>query len=858
MAASKYIMTMVLASAVAIPTFAITGAEEIKPSECLDFLYSTMTLPDKLDYPREFYERNVATSLQARRELPWGETVPEREFKHFVLPVRVNNENLDSARWVFYKELKPRVEGLSMKDAILAVNHWCHEKVTYRPSDGRTSSPLSCVSQAIGRCGEESTFTVAALRSVGIPARQIYTPRWAHTDDNHAWVEAWADGKWYFLGACEPEPILNLAWFNSPASRGMLMSTNVVGDYRGPEEVLLRQPLSTRINVTSNYAPTATLPVKVLTADGQPAAGATVNFCIYNYAEYFPAVSKTADSGGNASLDCGLGDMLVWATDGNSFGFAKGNPADFGDGRKPLTVVIDKTPDYNGVFELTLTPPAAGAKLPSVTEAQRNANNLMLAREDSIRSAYEATFATPAQAEALARELGLDPVKLTSVLVESRGNHAMIQHLLSSLPTAMRERALSLLTVVSEKDRRDITPEVIEDALKNTDTTDHPSDFYNRYVLSPRIEIEGLRPWRAELRKFFASDRQKYVANPAELVKWVDDNIADATPDNPLRLRISPLSVLTSRRADPLSRNIFFVAAARSLGIPARIDPVTGATQYSVDSSNWVDVKFRNAGSMPDATDGTTVSKGALALTFTPEEHVVDPKYYSQFSVSRINSGVPSQLEFDENGTVSSLFATPYQLDPGQYILTSGQRLANGSVLARSEIFTVNPGETSGCELILRQATTQLSVIGALNAENIYHDLASDADKSLLSTTGRGYYVLGLIRPSHEPSAHAINDISAMADRLEAQGAKIMLLFDNENEAARFNHGLFGRLPDNVVFGIDNGGVSRHDIEQSLHLESPDAPLFVIADTFNRIVWVSTGYTIGMGETLLRHLSTLK
>lgn len=56
--------------------------------------------------------------------------------------------------------------------------------------------------------GEESTFLVAALRSVGIPARQVYTPRWAHTDDNHAWVEAWADGKWYFLGACEPEPVL--------------------------------------------------------------------------------------------------------------------------------------------------------------------------------------------------------------------------------------------------------------------------------------------------------------------------------------------------------------------------------------------------------------------------------------------------------------------------------------------------------------------------------------------------------------------------------------------------------------------------------------------------------------------------
>jgi len=180
-----------------------SAAFPVTPDEALDFLYSSMSLPDKLDYSKEFYNKNIEASLRARQEMPWGKRVPDREFLHFVLPVRVNNESLDLSRPVFYEELKERVKGLTMEEAILEVNHWCHEKATYRPSDARTSSPLSTVSQAIGRCGEESTFTVAALRSVGIPARQIYTPRWAHTDDNHAWVEAWANGKWHFLGACE-------------------------------------------------------------------------------------------------------------------------------------------------------------------------------------------------------------------------------------------------------------------------------------------------------------------------------------------------------------------------------------------------------------------------------------------------------------------------------------------------------------------------------------------------------------------------------------------------------------------------------------------------------------------------------
>ena len=186
-------------------------------TEALKFLYAYMPLADVTDYTTDFFLSNVRASFAARREMAWGQSVPELLFRHFVLPIRVNNEPLDSSRVVFYRELKQRVKGLNMYDAILEVNHWCHERVTYQPSDARTSAPLATVRTATGRCGEQSTFAVAALRAVGIPARQVYTPRWAHTDDNHAWVEAWADGKWYFLGACEPGPVLNLGWFSSPA-----------------------------------------------------------------------------------------------------------------------------------------------------------------------------------------------------------------------------------------------------------------------------------------------------------------------------------------------------------------------------------------------------------------------------------------------------------------------------------------------------------------------------------------------------------------------------------------------------------------------------------------------------------------
>ena len=145
--------------------------------EALSFLYRYMPLADITDYTTDFHLQNVRATFEARQQMPWGTTVPELLFNHFVLPLRVNNEALDMSRPVFFKELKERVKGMSMEQAILEVNHWCHEHVTYQPSDSRTLSPLACMKTAIGRCGEESTFTVAALRSIGIPARQMGTHR---------------------------------------------------------------------------------------------------------------------------------------------------------------------------------------------------------------------------------------------------------------------------------------------------------------------------------------------------------------------------------------------------------------------------------------------------------------------------------------------------------------------------------------------------------------------------------------------------------------------------------------------------------------------------------------------------------
>ncbi len=824
-------------------TFYNTQKENLTADEqeALKFLYAYMPLADVTDYPTSFFADNVRMSFKARKEMPWGKNVPELLFRHFVVPIRVNNEALDNARSVFYNELKDRIKGMSMMDAIIEVNHWCHEKVTYQPSDARTSAPLATLKTATGRCGEESTFAVAALRAVGIPARQVYTPRWAHTDDNHAWVEAWADGKWYFLGACEPEPVLNLGWFNAPASRAMLMHTRAFGDYNGPEEVMLRTSNFTEINLTSNYAPVAPIDFYVKDSEGKPVENARVEFKIYNYAEFFTAVTKYTDANGHTSLSAGIGDMVVWASKDGKYTYQK---ISFGKDKETILTLPGGAPTSSvGALEtsappkctyLDIVPPKEDPQLPYVSDEMHKENQRRFALEDSIRKAYTATFPTMEEAKRI-NERGAE------YIFKSRGNKQTIVDFIKR-HSDNEDRVMGILATLSDKDLRDITTEILEDSYNAT--TDQ---------LSPRVEDELITiPFKQYFEKAFSKKTaDAFRADPMKLVEWIKKNIRLNPDKKALRIAQTPVGVMKSKITDERSRDIFFVDVARSLGIEAQKEAVTGKIQYK-KNGEWQDVKFDNTAEKTS----TAAALGTIKLTYEPTKLLDNPKYYSHFTISRIENGTAQLLNFDEgqadmgNGsTWSNTFKNGYKLDAGTYMLTTGTRLANGSVLASNRIFEIKKGQTITLPLEIRQNTNEVSVIGSFNSESLV--TKDGKEVSLLSQTGRGYYVVGILGVGQEPTNHALHDIEKMKEAFEAWGRPVVLLFESETDAAKFNHDEFPGLPSTVQFALDKDGSVRKQIAREMKLmNEKQMPMFIIADTFNRVVFVSQGYTIGLGEQM--------
>ena len=831
--------------------------------EALQFLYAYMPLADITDYPGSFHLMNVQAACRAAREMPWGQTVPEDLFRHFVLPVRVNNEALDSARVVFYDELKPRVQHLSMYDAVLEVNHWCHEKAVYQPSDARTSSPLATVRTAYGRCGEESTFLVAALRAIGIPARQVYTPRWAHTDDNHAWVEAWADGKWYFLGACEPEPVLNLGWFNAPASRGMLMHTKVFGRYEGPEEVISVTPNYTEINVIDNYAPTAQATVTVTDEDGKPVDGALVEFKLYNYAEFYTVARKYTDAAGQASLTAGKGDMLVWASKNGCFGFQK---LSFGK-QGTLTVALDHKDGELFDCDLDIVPPVESANLPAVTPEQRAENDRRMAQEDSIRNAYVATMLTPEVARQWAASLKelneTEQQRVADYLVASRGNHSVIRCFLENAQKQdLIERAVSLLGAVSEKDLRDVRLQVLEDHLLNTPVV--PCELAVQALLNPRIATEELTPYKSFFQQVIdEATAEDYLHNPQKLVEWCKTNITLNDTLNSQRIPMSPAGVWKARVADSYSRDIFFVAVARSLGIPAWIDEVTGTVCYQ-DLTSSPGLKNGTTYHVDFSAGQTEVVPlmGHLTASFVPTKHVDNPKYYSHFTLSRCQNGVLRLQSYDEEGASwNTLLRSPLQMPAGYYVMVTGTRLASGGVLAHLNAFNVEAGQTAKTVLNLRESEDQIQVIGNFNSESLFTPVVGGKmaaePTSLLKACGRGYFVVGLLGVGQEPTNHALKDIAKLNQDLEQWGRKMVLLFSDAEKYAQFRPEDFSGLPSTVIYGIDSHGIGTQVVENMKLKHKDSLPVFIIADTFNRVVFVSQGYTIGLGEQLMRTVKGL-
>ena len=797
----------------------------LAPDQALltSWCYAASPLSDWAHYEFSLFSSCAAHALHLWEQSPSVRALPEQLFLNYVLHPRVNEEELCDCRGVFYAQLAERIQGLSACEAILAINAWNAEQVCYRSTDGRTISALGAQRSGFGRCGEESTFAVNALRAAGIPARQVYTPRWAHCDDNHAWGEAFCDGAWHYLGACEPEPELDRGWFTGAASRALLVHSRCFGRPAADDTVISTDGAVTFLNQTARYAPVRTLTVLVREPDGRPSAGAEVTFGIVNASEIFPAAVLRTDSSGAARLCCGYGDLVVQA---RKHALRSETLCLAAQQTLELTLAEPETPSGRWEARTFRAPKEHLPARKALDPAQKvRTTEKLAAANEKRRLRVEAAY-DPACVQKLHAQFGYG-AEIEALLHAGYGNFAALAEFLAE-PAFVPEQKLALLRTLSEKDLCDVRTEVLREALMSAADGLPQDAFTMRYVLCPRIGTEPLACCRETLLEYFSeAQKQRFCQQPEQIWQWIRGNIRQAPEAEYRQIVTLPVGAMRLRCADLRSQRLLFVMLCRALGMAARLNPHSGAAEYF------------SGGRFLSPEEGQTIS-AALCLQKRPGETWQAGADFG-LSVRTSDGWMPLDLsELSWQGNCMTVL-----LCPGIYRVLTDNRLPNGDLRAARLDFQIDAGKTA-CVQLQKQpvAFAELAVdftLADFEAE------ALDGRKASAAELTQELTLLLWLDAGSEPTEHLLNELLASRERIRGLHMVFFLCARQvmQNEKLR---AVLAAFPEAEVWLSAD---SAEPAARSAYTDPDRLPLLILCDRPRHIIHACAGYRVGSVDTAL-------
>lgn len=808
---------------------------------CLKYLYVFMPVQDSATYEPELFLKFVKHALEVRESTNWGKSIGGEIFLNYVLQYRINNENIEYYRKQFFEEIFKKIKNLTMNEAAIEVNYWCFEKATYQSTDIRTASPLTVLKNTYGRCGEESTLTVAALRSVGIPARQVYTPRWAHCDDNHAWVEAWLDGKWHCLGACEPELLLDTGWFMLPASKAMLIHNKVFSTLVDNERITSQSEEATEINLLSHYAQTTDITVKVKNNQGEIVEGASVRFEIINYSELFPMAELKTNQQGEVQFCTGLGDLIIYV---------------YKDGKRTwkrvdvrledkieITLQDDKV-EQVGIEEIMLVPPEGGIEQKEALTADEKKNHEeKVAKALKTRETFKESFYMGEKAKAWAKAYNPYEEEVVEALEKSLGNYQEIMNFIQEQETLSDLKyKVNLLGILAKKDLTDITCKILTEhlleAIKYKD--DYEEDIFTPYILSPRVDFEMINMYRKSILAYFEQDKiQIFRENPKKIYEFSMNEIETIPKSGYSTLYTSITGLLETRRGNMISKKVLFVAICRSLGIPAKLDTEDHTVSY-YQKEKWINL----------GEDKVEVFKTS-ELILRKEKQTVDFDYFKNYTIGKLEKDVYRTLNL-ENISWQGDFIS-YKVESGQYRVITTNRQVDGSVLAR--LYHVE---------VARNITTEV-VIGLIEEEKKVKDIEIvdtkvkllEGESCYLSTIIEAKYnIVAYLDVGAEPTEHLLNEIIESKDKYNTLRPPTIFIINKDTDIQNITLQKALLVVPHIKVYIGMNKTYLDMIYDKFDIQDKKLPLVYIMDENMKGQYAWAGYNVGLVEMVLKYIHT--
>lgn len=816
-------------------------------AEEMAYLYETMPLSDAANYPPELFESFAEHGRFLRENVEWCRALPEELYRSAVLYPRINDEELCDCRPTFYQLLAPLVEGKSMEEAAKIINYWCLEQATYRLTDERTTSPLTVLRCAFGRCGEESTFTVTALRSVGIPARQVYSPKWPHCDDNHAWVEVFCDGEWHYLGACEPEETLDRGWFTAAASRAMLVHSRTFGDSAQNEMYIGEEGCMSLWNQLSRYADCKELTVKIA-ENGQPVEGVLVKTELLNYAQFSPIARQLSAADGQVKLTVGLGDLRLHCVKDGRF------LTKFVDVRKENFVEIDFA---EAVFaesekrcgaDFEMNPPQDNMNF-----MKPQSEEVKLLRQEKFDKAVakrrekEASYLTAEQGRRLLAERGFSEEQAIlggDIIAKTYGNEQQILDFLGANDENSDLR-FALLETLSEKDYYDCRADVLNDAF------DHalqwkdkfPREVFVKYLLCPRVGMEILSPWRkAHAERFSEAEKADFVRAPRTIAQWIQKNISHIPQEEYDTLLTNPLGLQSMKHGSKNSCSILFVAICRSLGIPARLAVDDGRPQFwSSDSQQFEDA-------LQSEENGVRIP---FVLTTNEEE----PWLYTQnWTLARLENGEYLTLDLSAESWQNNQMHL--DLLEGSYRLITCKRMPTEALFAKEYRFDVVENGENTLHIAQREAKLTDLLSDKPIPDFVLYD-ENHLPVSMAEFCGNQPNLLMWLEEGKEPTEHILNEMYALHEGFHALQAQITFVVKSAESLkdARISRAI-SQIP-NIRILYDDFRDTMSMLARRMYIDPDKLPIVVLTSHGLNGIYGSSGYNVGLGDLIIKIFSEL-
>lgn len=792
----------------ALPEFAGYAAPVLADctlDEALLLKYFLATLPvcDLGDYPPKLLLKFAQNALHAREEFAWCAALPENIFLLYVAYPRINTEELADCRDIFHNALADRVRSLPFETAVLEVNRWCAEEATYRSTDLCTASPLAVYTCGWGRCGEESTFAVTALRSVGIAARQVYAPWWSHCDDNHAWVEVFDGTRWRYLGACEPEPELDRGWFTSAASRAMMVHARafVQGD---KEELDFLFPNAAHADihvehgvvleaVTHNYAQTRLLTVQVKDGQDMPVSGARVSFSVLNMAQFAEIAARDTDKNGCAQINLGVGSVKASVCNNGLYAEAVINVAEV----DTVTLILREAAET--AAELRFAPPAGAPGYPQpLTADQKNTRRYWLA------------------VAAASRE---------------RKTGAVIRPL--------TENEQQIWNSLTDKDRAGgLREQVISDSIPAFAYKDScNADVFVPYLLCPRIHLEPLFPWRLAVTSAFAQQEREQLANdPRKIWAWIHENIAlvDSYPE----LSGTPAGILRIRSANAMGKRVLFCALCRAFGVPARLSPLTGEPEFYADGV-FLPVEKAPA--------------GAELTLIAPADHAA--QFAKNYTLSRMENGGFTTVDTGDIAAGGSVALTP---NAGVYRLITVTRLPNGSQLADSTDIILTDVPKSVSLSFCEASAGEMLESQALPPFTLTDEQGSGCQSTEIFVGAKASLLLWL-EVGREPTEHILNELRESASAFKASGCALHFILETaEQKNDPTLQTTLAALGEDCRIWCADFEDTVPTLARRMFGDPDKLPLIILADSKANGLYSCSGYNVGTAELILSLLAVIE